>query len=469
MRLTLTLLFAAALPLAAQNIDWNKVNDEAMRNFQSLIQIDSSAPPGETKVVEFIKKVFDAEGIPSVIVSRDPTRANIIARIKGSGSKKPLLIMGHSDTVKIDASKWINFGPFSGTRSGGHVYGRGAIDDKSDLFAAMMTIILLKRTGAKLDRDVIFVSEAGEEGASNFGIGYLVSDHWNDIEAEVCLAEAGGVSRRNGKPFFATIETTEKVPRGTRLVATGPSGHGSRPMRGNAIAHLSAAVEKIAMWDPPMRLNDTTRTYFEKLAQISPPAEAQHFKDLLDPVKSAAAREYLAANEPTFYSMLHTSISPNIIQGGFQSNVIPSEATATLDIRALPDENMDAFYDLMRKVINDPAVQVVTNPGRGGAGGGRPIPPPSSITSDTYKMLEKAFQNVYNVPVLPLMQTGATDMAQLRSRGVQCYGVGPMADEEDTLKAFGIHSDQERILEEAVYKHLQLFWQATTAIAGAKF
>jgi acetylornithine deacetylase/succinyl-diaminopimelate desuccinylase-like protein len=463
MRSTRVLVFlSAAVAVAAQSIDWTKVNDEAMRHLQALVQVDSSNG-NETWVVDYVKKVFDAEGISSMVVSKDPSRANLIARIKGNGSKKPLLIMGHSDTVKVDPAKW-TIPPFSGARSGGYVYGRGVIDDKSDLFAAMMTTILLKRTGVKLDRDVIFVTEAGEEGASGFGIGYLISDHWNDIEAEVCLAEAGGVTRRGGKAVFATIETTEKVPRGARLVATGTAGHGSRPMRSNAILHLSAAVEKIAMWDPPMRLNDTTRTYFEKLASISEPAEAQRFRDLLDTAKSAAAREYLAVNEPTFYSMLHTSISPNIIQGGFQSNVIPSEATATLDIRALPDEDIDAFYNMMRKVINDPAVQVVV----GGRGGGRPIPPPTSIQSDAYRALEAAFRSVYGVPVLPLMQTGATDMAQLRAKGMQCYGVGPMVDEEDTLKGFGIHSDQERLLEEAVYKHLQLFWQAVTSIAGAK-
>jgi len=466
MRTALLALLAAVLPAAAQPIDWTKVNDEAMRHLQALVQIDSTNPPGnETRIVDYVKKVFDAEGIPSMVVSKDPSRANLIARIKGNGSKKPLLIMGHSDTVTVDASKW-TIPPFSGARVGGYVYGRGVIDDKSDLFAAMMTTILLKRTGAKLDRDVIFVTEAGEEGSSGFGIGYLISNHWNEIESEVCLAEAGGVTRRGGKAIFATIETTEKVPRGTRLVATGPSGHGSRPMRGNAIAHLSAAVAKLAMWDPPMRLNDTTRTYFEKLASISEPAEAQRLRDLLNPSKSAAVREYMAVNQPAFYSMLHTSISPNIIQGGFRSNVIPSEATATLDIRALPDEDINAFYDLMRKVINDPAVQVVSVPNT--QGGERPIPPPSSITSDAYRALEAAFRNVYGVPVLPLMQTGATDMAQLRAKGVQCYGVGPMTDEEDTLKGFGVHSDQERILEEAVNKHLQLFWQAVTSIAGAK-
>ncbi|HTS78402.1 MAG TPA: M20/M25/M40 family metallo-hydrolase [Bryobacteraceae bacterium] len=458
-------LAAAALPVAAQSIDWDKVNAEALHHLQALVQIDSSTGH-EIRVDQYVQKVLDAEGIPSKIVYRDPERGNLIARIKGNGSKRPLLILGHSDTVKVDAEKWKIAGPFSGAILDGYVYGRGVVDDKSDLFAAMMTTILLKRTGIKLDRDVIFVTEAGEEGASNFGIGYLISEHWPEIEAEVALAEAGGVVRRNGKPVFAEIETTEKVGRGAKLVATGISGHGSRPMRTNSILHLSEAVTKVALWDPPMRFNDTTRTYFEKLAQLSPPADAQRFRDLFDPQKSAAAREYLAVHEPTLYSMLHTSISPNIIQGGFQTNVIPSEATATLDIRALPDENIPAFYDLMRKVIDDPAVQVVPS-GRGG-GAERPIPPPSSITSETYHQLEAAFEKVYHVPVLPMMQTGATDMAQLRARGVQCYGVGASTDEEDGPKGFGVHSDQERLLVDSAYKHLQLWWTAVTSIAGAK-
>src|SRR5580693_87346 len=344
MRYAIGMVLFCALPIGAQTIDWSKIGEEGMRHFQSLVQIDSTGAPGtETKVADYVKKVLEGEGISVTLVAKDPARANLIARISGNGSKKPLLIMGHSDTVKVDLSKW-TFPPFSATRNGGYVYGRGTLDDKSNLFAAMMTMILLQRTHARLDRDVIFVSEAGEEGASNMGMGYLVSDHYPEIEAEACLAEGGGVIRRGGTARFATVQTMEKIPSGAKLVAKGPSGHGSRPTRGNAIAHLSAAVAKIAYWDPPMRLNDTTRTYFEKLAQVSDPAEATRFRDLLDPAKSASVREYLAINEPATYSMLHTSISPNIIQGGFQSNVIPSEATATLDIRALPDENMQAFY-----------------------------------------------------------------------------------------------------------------------------
>ena len=459
-------LLAAATPAVAQTPDWPArpgVNEEAMRHFQALVQIDSTNPPGnETRVAEYVKKVLDAEGIPATMAATDPARANVIARLKGNGSKRPLLIMGHSDTVKVDPSKW-TVPPFSAARQGGYVYGRGTIDDKSDLFAAMMTMVLLKRANLTLDRDVIFVSESGEEASTGPGIEYLVNERWKDLDAEVCLAEAGGVTRRNGKAVFATVETTEKQPKGARLVARGPSGHGSRPLRSSAVVHLARAVEKIATWDPPMRLNDTTRAYFERLAAVSEPEAAARYRGLSDPQKSPAIREYLAEHEPAMYSMLHTSIAPNVIQGGFQVNVIPSEAEATLDIRALPGEDIDAFYDLMRKVINDPAVELVPN-----TANARPGSAPSSITSDAYHALEGAYRRVYGVPTLPLMQTGATDMAFLRAKGVQCYGIGAMTDDEDLLKGFAAHSDQERILEEAVYKHLEFFWQAVTSIAGSK-
>jgi acetylornithine deacetylase/succinyl-diaminopimelate desuccinylase-like protein len=459
----LSLLATAGVfvPAMAQTPDWSKVNDEAMRHYQALVRIDSTDPPGnETKVAEYVKKVLEAESIPVIVAAKDPARANIIARLKGNGSKKPLLIMGHSDEVRVDPSKWM-FPPFSATRNGGYVYGRGTLDDKSDLTAALMTMILLKRSKVPLDRDVIFVSEVGEEASTGPGIEYLVNEHWKDIEAEICLAESGGVRRRDGKAIYATVETTEKQPKGAHLVAKGPAGHGSRPLRTNAIVHLSRAIEKIAAWDPPMRFNDTTRTYFEKLAAVSGPEEAARYKGLFDPQKAAAIREYLAEHEPGTYSMLHTSISPNIVQAGYQVNVIPSEAEATLDIRALPDENITAFFDMMRKVIDDPTIEIV--PDNKNA---RPGAAPSRIDSDAYHALEATYQKIYGVTTMPVMSTGATDMAFLRAKGVQCYGVGAMVDEEDAAKGFGAHSDQERMLEEALYKHVQFFWSAVSSIAG---
>ncbi len=178
MRKALPLSLLTLLPVFAQTPDWSKVNEEAMRHFQALVRIDTTDPPGnETRVVDYVKKVLEGEGIPVIVAAKDPARANLIARLKGNGSKRPLLIMGHSDTVRVDPSKW-TFPPFSATRQGGYVYGRGTLDDKSDLLAAMMTMLLLKRSHVPLDRDVIFVSEAGEEASTGPGIEYLVNERW---------------------------------------------------------------------------------------------------------------------------------------------------------------------------------------------------------------------------------------------------------------------------------------------------
>jgi acetylornithine deacetylase/succinyl-diaminopimelate desuccinylase-like protein len=453
-------LFLTAVCALAQSPDWAKVNAETLKHYTTVVQMDTTDPPGnETKVVDYVKRVLEAEGIPVAISAKEPNRANLIARLKGNGSKKPLLIMGHTDTVKVDASKWI-FPPFSAARDGGYIYGRGTLDDKDNMTAGMMTMLLLKRSKIALDRDVIFVAEAGEEASTVNGIEHLVNKNWNDIEAEICLAEGGQVTRREGQVRYALIQTAEKLPQGAKLIARGPAGHGSRPLRNSAVVHLAGAVEKIAMWDPPMRFNDTTRYYFEKIAGVSNPELASVYNALFDAQKSAAAREYLAEHEPGQYSMLHTSIAPNIISGGYQINVIPSTAEATLDIRALPDEDMPAFFERMKKVINDPAIEIVPN-----TTNMRPAAPPSRIDNEAFKAIDAADRKVYNVITIPQMSTGATDMSFLRAKGVQCYGIGPMVDDEDAPKGFGAHSDQERILEEALYKFVQFNWEVATALA----
>jgi acetylornithine deacetylase/succinyl-diaminopimelate desuccinylase-like protein len=457
------LLIAALAAPAAESLDWKKIDEETLRIYQSLVRIDSTDPPGnETRVVDYVKTVLDAEGIPYSVLAKDPARANITARLKGNGSRRPLLIIGHSDTVKVDEKKW-TYPPFSATRKDGYIYGRGTLDDKDNLTASLMTLILLKRQGVKLDRDVIFLSEAGEEAATDPGIGFLVNERWSDVEAEYCLAEGGSVVRRKGEVRYALIQTAEKIPQLVRLTAHGPAGHGSRPLRTNSVVHLARAVETIAMWDPPMRFNDTTRYYFEKLASVSPPEAAAHYNGLFDSAKSAAARDYLANNEPGNYSMLHTSISPNIIRAGYQINVIPSSAEAELDVRALPDEDMPNFVDLIRKQISDPAIDVTLEHRNE-----RPHSDPSSIRSEAFAVIEAANRRVYNISTIPVMSTGATDMAFLRSKGVQCYGIGPMVDEEDAPKGFGAHSDQERLLEEGLYKFVRFNWDVVTKLAEGK-
>jgi acetylornithine deacetylase/succinyl-diaminopimelate desuccinylase-like protein len=454
-------LFAAVV-FAQAGPDWNQTGRELLEHFQALVRIDTQNPPGnEAPAVDYLRKVLEGAGIPVKILAKDPQRPNLVARIKGNGSARPLLVMAHTDTVKVDPAKWVH-PPFSAFREGGYIYGRGTVDDKDNVSTALVTALLLKRLNVPLKRDVIFFFEAGEEASTLFGIQFMVDNHWPEIEAELCLAEGGRVARTGGQVKYSSVQTAEKIPYGIKLTSRGPAGHGSVPLQTNAIVHLSQAVAKIAAWQPPMHLNDTTRYYFERLAGLSDPASAARYNGLLDPEKSEAIQTYFAANEPAHNSMIRTSISPNIIKGGYQINVIPSDAEATLDVRALPEEDMVAFVEKVKGVIADPAIQI-TSENRNQ----RPPAPASRLDHPAFKTIEDVTKQVYGgIPTLPTMSTGATDMAFLRAKGVQCYGIGPAIDTEDGPRGFGAHSDQERILESALYQFMRFNWEVVTRLAG---
>ena len=450
----------AAEPAA---INWAAVDDETMRHFQSIVRMDTSDPPGNEKpVADYLQRALEAEGIEVKIFAKVPHRPNVVARLRGNGSKRPLLIMGHTDTVNIAPKKW-KHGPFSAHREGGHVYGRGTVDDKDNVTAALMTMLLLKRNKVPLDRDVIFLAEAGEEGAVQFGIEFMVQQHFAEIEAEFCLAEGGRVSRTGGKVQYASVQTTEKIPNRIRVVARGVAGHGSVPLRSNAIVHLAKAIAKIADWQTPMRLNETTRAFFERLATISPPEEAARYRAVLRGDESGAAQEYFAEHAPALHSTLRTSISPNIIQGGYRVNVIPSEVEATLDVRALPDEDMARFIEQLKKLIDDPAITLEPAPGHS-----RPGAPPSRLRTEAFEVIEAAVRRHYGVITIPTMSTGATDTAYLRERGIDCFGIGPAIDTEDGPKGFGAHSDQERILEAELFRFVRFNYDTVVSLAGKR-
>ena len=467
MRLLLALLFTTSVVLLPSQTgtqpNWAQAEAELLNHFQALVRINTTDPPGnERPAVDYLKRVLAEAGIESQEFALEPNRPSLVARLKGNGRKRPLLLVGHVDTVNVDAAKW-TFPPFSATRDGGYVYGRGTVDDKDNLSTSLMTMLLLKRLNVPLDRDVIFLAESGEEGSTRVGIQYVVNQHFDAVDAEYCLAEGGGASRVAGSVRFVSVQTLEKIPYAIELVARGPAGHGSVPLEGNAVAHVSAAVAAVAKWQPTVRLNETTSAYFKRLAEISPPADAQRYRDVLNPQKVEEVDAWFRKNEPRHASMLRTSVSPNIIVAGYRINVIPSEAIATLDVRALPGENMQTFLDTVRKVVDDPTVEV-----RLGQRDTRPGGPDTRIDSETFKALEAAARTHYNAPTLPTMSTGATDMAYLRARGMQCYGVGPALDVEDAPKGFGAHSDQERILETELFKFFRFYWGVTTSIAGSR-
>ena len=438
------------------------IEEEAMRHFQAILRLDTQNPPGnEVRVVAYVKAALAREGIETQVFARDPNRPNLVARLRGNGSKRPLLVMGHTDVVTVDAAKWTH-PPFAAARAGGHVYGRGTLDDKPSVVASLMTMLQLRRLRVPLDRDVIFLAEASEEGNGPFGINYMVADHWPAIDAEYCLAEGGGVVREGGRARFASVTSTEKIPHTIRMVARGAAGHGSVPLLTNPIVHLSQAIAKIAAWRRPMRLNETTRAYFEGLARLAPPDQAERYRAIVEGRDVEAVQDHLAASAPLLHALLRTSISPNIVKGGYLRNVIPSEAEATLDIRALPDEDMPAFLDRLRTLVGDPAIEFLPAT----TGNGRPAAPPSRLDTEAFKVVEAVHRRVHGVPTLPTMLAAATDMAQVRSRGVQCYGIGPAIDREDAALGFGAHGDQERILEEAFQTFVRVHFEIVRGLAA---
>ena len=452
------------LRLAAEHhaVDWAKVATETIDHFTALLSIDTSNPPGnETEAAMYIQRVLAKEEIPSRLYALEPDRANLVARIPGNGSQKPLLVMGHTDVVGVQRERW-SVDPFAGVRKDGFVWGRGAVDDKDNVAAGLMVMLLLKRMNVALDRDVIFLAEAGEEATPRVGIDYMVDKHWEEIDAEYCLAEGGFASARNGEVRYVAIATTEKVPARARLIARGTAGHGSIPRMDNAVARLAAAVAKVADWQPPMRLNETTREYFERLATISPAEEAARYNHIVAAERRPHIERYLALHDPFHHSMLRTSVAPTMLKGGFRINVIPSAAEAGLDIRALPDEDIDAFYADLLAVVNDPNVEIVPLPRA------RPPAPPSRLDNEMFRVLEGVGRRMFpGSVVLPLMLTGATDMAQLRAKGMQCYGLGAVRDEADFAAGRGPHGDDERIAEQALLQLVQFLWFAVLDAAAS--
>ncbi|MBI3879071.1 MAG: M20/M25/M40 family metallo-hydrolase [Verrucomicrobia bacterium] len=437
--------------------DFKAALDETVRNLTTFIQTDTVSPPGnETRGAELLKSLLEREGIAAEILALESTRGNVVARLKGSGKRKPLLLMGHIDVVGVEREKW-TVDPFAGVQKDGYLYGRGAIDNKGMTTSLLQIFILLKRLDVPLDRDVIFLACAGEESTTSVGIDFMVKNHWDKIAAEFCLNEGGRMFEEKGAIKFVGVATGEKVPRPFLLSAKGPSGHASRPIPGNAIVRLAAAVAKVGVWRAPMRLNDTTREYFKRLATISEPAEARLYTHLDDP----QVQEELWLHHPAANAALRTTLTPTIIKGGFRLNVIPGDALAQIDVRALPDEDIESLASAVRRLIDDPQIEVVPP-----ASAGRPATPPSRMDTELFAALERAQRKMFpHAITIPQMTVGATDSAQLRAKGVQAYGLNVPTTDADGGR---MHGNDERVSVKNLGTFLEYVWTVVTDVAGRK-
>ena len=453
---TLLALLLISTSTFAQKLDAQKSQDEAVQFLSDLIKFDTQDPPGnESQVAHYIEGVLKKEGIASEILEPVPGRASIVARLKGNGSKKPLLLMGHEDVVPVDRARW-TVDPFAAMQRDGKIYGRGASDDKAMVAANLEVFVQLKRMNLPLTRDVIFLAEASEENSSPAGMATVVERYWDKLACEYALNEGGGSLIEHGKLKYIAVSTAEKLPRGAMLEATGSSGHGSVPRVDNAVTHLAAAVAKAGTWETPSRLNETTRAFFDRLATISPPEEAAWYRNVLDP----KVQETLRVKKPQYYSMLRTSVVPTILKAGYKSNVIPPTAEATLDIRALPDEDLDKFREMLANVINDPQVKVVAEDTKYSM----PAAPVTSLKTEMFAALENAQKEVApDVITLPIMTTGATDSAFLRTKGVQAYGISVPKTEEESRT---VHGNDENIEVNQVGLFVRYIFSAVTTVAA---
>jgi acetylornithine deacetylase/succinyl-diaminopimelate desuccinylase-like protein len=439
-----TLPYRISAPAPA-GLERDRLQAEALQRLQELIRIDTQNPPGnERRTALYLDSIFRAAGgFETHVLDAGDGRANFIARLRAKKpTRKPVLVMGHMDVVGVQREKW-SVDPFAGVVKDGYLYGRGAIDDKGMLATSVTAILHLGRqqaAGRALDRDVIFLATAAEE-AGDVGIDLVVEKHRALIgDAEFALNEGGRIRVDGDRIVSVNIQTTEKVPYNVRAVAKGTSGHGSVPLSDNALAALARAVARVHEWKAPAHLNETTRLYFERLATIEKDATVrQAMLDVgkSDPKVRDAAIERLSA-DPLHNAVLRTGASLTLLNGGIRSNVIPSEAEATFNVRILPGEDIREIVKQMNRVGGESAVEFAFD------GAVEPAPPPSPVNTALFRSLESAARTMApEAVVLPFMSTGATDGAALRAIGIPTYGllVLPLPL-EDELR---MHGDDERV------------------------
>ena len=462
MRLRLGVWCVAATSLAAAaEPDWPSVKREALETIVDLVRLETVQPEGnEILAARYLKSLLDKKGLPSEIFEAQPGRASIVARVKGNGSKKPLLLLGHLDVVAVERDEW-SFDPFGGEVKDGILYARGASDDKGVVAGSLHVVLELHRQATPLDRDVIFLGVADEEAGGIHGINYMLEHHRDAIDAEFGINEGGkGVFDRDLNYVRFEIQTAEKTPTRVDLRAAGTSGHGSIPLRDNPVGTLARAVSRLFDHQMPPKLNETTREYFRRLAEISDSEKAEVFRAILGTNPSPGDFDRLFELSPVYNSMVRTSIVPTILQGGYLKNVIPSEARATVDIRALPGEDPERLYSLLKRLMDEPAVDLLPHTVT------RTPHEPSPLTSDAFIGFERALARLYpGIPVLPTMSTGATDSAQLRAAGIATYGFGPARPEWDL--ASGIHGKDEYLYVKPFQDYVEILWNIVLEIAGS--
>lgn len=442
-------------------INWDAVCEEAVKYLQGLLQIDTTNPPGnELAAAEFLAQILEAEGFEPAILESAPGRGNLVARLKGDGSERPLLLYCHTDVVPVEPERWA-YPPFGGEVHDGYIYGRGAVDMKGIVIMQLMTMLLLKRTDARLHRDVIFAATADEEMAGTYGMGWLVEHHPKLVQAEYALSEFGGYSMTlNGKRFYP-CQTAEKGVCWLRLRAHGQPGHGSMPHEENAVVRLAAAVERLGRTTLPLHVTPTVNQFIRGIAEAQEERQRTALLNLLNPALSDKMLSRVLPDPSmrnTVRAMLHNTATPTGLQAGSKTNVIPSTAEAIVDGRLLPGQTQESFLEEVRAVVGEEVQIEVTLSAR-----------PLEFPTETllFETIRRGLQR--HDPegiVVPMMLTGATDAKHVDRLGAICYGFSPMRMPPDEDFIARVHGHDERLAIDTLAFGVQVLFETVHDFCG---
>jgi acetylornithine deacetylase/succinyl-diaminopimelate desuccinylase-like protein len=455
--LALSVCVLAGLTQAQNGIDWQRYQDMAVDLMQQYLRVNTSNPPGnEIEAARFLKKIFDEYGIENEIFEYKPGRANIIARIKGNGSKRPIILLSHTDVVTAEPASW-EVDPFAAVIKNGFIYGRGALDMKSEGLLHLMTMILLKREGpSSLSRDVIFLGTADEE-VNDEGSLWMIANKADLFKnAEYLLTEGGDNLLEGGNVKIVGVDVAEKAPFWLRLTATGLPGHGSRPVADSATNRLIRAMGRILDWQTPVTLSPAVEQFFKDVAPLQPEPQRSQFANIRESLKNPAFVQSMT-NQREYNFLLRNTISITMLSGSKQTNVIPNAATCNLDVRLLPGESPDEFLKALKAVIADPAIKI-ENVNR--------FKPPNSSRIDTelFSLISrKTRENYPGAIVTTKMLSGYTESQLYRQLGIIAYGWAPIytTPEQDE----GVHGNNERIAVDNIRKGTREFYEVVRDIS----
>jgi acetylornithine deacetylase/succinyl-diaminopimelate desuccinylase-like protein len=427
--------------------------------FAELVGINTTHEHGgTTAAARAVARRLLAAGFPArdvVIAGPSPQRQNLVARLRGSGARRPILLLAHLDVVEARREDW-SLDPFTLTEKDGYFYGRGSSDIKDMAAIFAQTLVRLKRERVPLDRDVILALTADEEGGEDNGVQWLLAHRRPLIDAAYVInGDGGDPMMQDGRVHARNVQAAEKVYMDLRLEVHNPGGHSSMPVKDNAIYRLSAALSRLGAYQFPMRLNEITRAYFARAAAAEPDTIAARMRMVGESGDTAAMRR-LAAGSAWFNAVLRTTCVATRLEGGHANNALPQTAAANVNCRLLPDERPEDVVDTIRRVVSDTAVQISVTSAA--------VPsPPSPLVPEVLEPVDSITASMWpGAAVVPSMETGATDGLFLRNAGIPVYGVSGVPLDADDVRA---HGRDERIRVAAFYQGLEFTERLVRALA----